>query len=115
MSRRSPEDRRRVAMLHQHDGLSIRKIAAMGYSKDFVQRWYTEPMFGSDENFKDANRSGRPRQISPAKRLRVAKDLESDVRNVVKVAAAKHKIGVTTVKRISRELTERVDYEHEVL
>ncbi len=48
VSRLSMEDRRKIAIMRQVQGFSIRKIAAEGYSKDSVARWMNVPYLSRD-------------------------------------------------------------------
>ncbi len=113
--RHSHFDRRRIAYLHQIDGLSVRKIAARGFQKSIVQRWCNIDVNGPDSLFDDRYRCGRPQIYKQAKRVKIAKNLEKDTRNVARTTAEEHKVGVSTVYRIAKVMAPLVPCESEVV
>lgn len=109
------EDRRTVAILHQANSLTLRQIQQHGFSFNFVRRWMNVPMTGDDSLFSDAIRIGRPLKYDKKLRLKVAKHLERDSRNILRTTAEDYDISLSTVHRIAKDLAPLTDCLQEVV
>ena len=77
MGRLTPQQRRRIAILHQEHYMTLREShVETGFNKKAIARWMNEHPAGYDCEFADAQRSGRLRNFSVAQRRQFTKDVE---------------------------------------